>query len=288
MSDPPAGVSNRRFAELDGCTEKRVRTGKLRGELKAFPDGTIDPALAGTGWRQRNRVADSPRLTADAKRKPGAPTLAEEQRRREIALARLRQQEWAKRSAEWVLRPDVDTMWQALAAHTHEAIRASIPALTACVAKCSTMGAMAGAVRDVVYDTLTAIAETAVESTTAEAEPLPAVSDTASKLEAETVKVGALASLRQLDVDIAKGIVVSISDVEYALGEAFARVRQRMLSLEALLPPRLHGARLAGREQVIRRAIQEALDELPLHPVLPGSPPPPDRAAPAAHAASNQ
>jgi hypothetical protein len=150
------------------------------------------------------------------------------------------------------------------------------------------MGAMAGAVRDVVYDTLTAIAETAVESTTAEAEPLPAVSDTASKLEAETVKVGALASLRQLDVDIAKGIVVSISDVEYALGEAFARVRQRMLSLEALLPPRLHGARLAGREQVIRRAIQEALDELPLHPVLPGSPPPPDRAAPAAHAASNQ
>jgi hypothetical protein len=60
---PATGISAREFARRDGCDEKLVRNGKLHGYLKAFPDGSLDPALVGTGWRETNRrrggVADS-------------------------------------------------------------------------------------------------------------------------------------------------------------------------------------------------------------------------------------
>jgi hypothetical protein len=48
------GVSLREFARLDGCDDKLVRRGIGEGRLSTFADNSIDPALAGTGWRKSN------------------------------------------------------------------------------------------------------------------------------------------------------------------------------------------------------------------------------------------
>jgi hypothetical protein len=54
----PVGVSVREFARLDGCNDKLVRRALTAGKLKTLPDGKLDPALAGSGWRKQNRRAD--------------------------------------------------------------------------------------------------------------------------------------------------------------------------------------------------------------------------------------
>lgn len=46
-------ISIREFARRDGCDEKIVRRKLLSGHLVALPDGGLDPALVGTGWRER-------------------------------------------------------------------------------------------------------------------------------------------------------------------------------------------------------------------------------------------
>jgi hypothetical protein len=61
----PVGVSVREFARLDGCNDKLVRRALTAGKLKALPDGKLDPALAGSGWRKQNRRADT---SADSSR----------------------------------------------------------------------------------------------------------------------------------------------------------------------------------------------------------------------------
>ncbi|MDQ1157413.1 hypothetical protein QE385_001740 [Sphingomonas sp. SORGH_AS 950] len=53
MAEP---VSVRAFAKLDGCSHTLVSKAIKRGNLPVTADGLIDPALAGTGWRKRNRV----------------------------------------------------------------------------------------------------------------------------------------------------------------------------------------------------------------------------------------
>lgn len=55
----PAGVSLREFARRDGCSDRLVRNAISAGKLKAFADGTLDPALVGTGWRKTNRNAET-------------------------------------------------------------------------------------------------------------------------------------------------------------------------------------------------------------------------------------
>lgn len=57
MSAPAARVSVREFARLDGCDDKLVRNAIKAGKLEVCGDGKLDPALAGTGWRKRNRQA---------------------------------------------------------------------------------------------------------------------------------------------------------------------------------------------------------------------------------------
>jgi hypothetical protein len=66
------GISIREFARRDGCDEKLVRRALKSGRLAALSDGTIDPQLVGSGWRQANRrkppsskVGDWPPAPAD-------------------------------------------------------------------------------------------------------------------------------------------------------------------------------------------------------------------------------
>lgn len=55
MSAPKQPVSVREFARLDGCDDKLVRRAIKAGKLPVSTDGKVDPGLAGTGWRKRNR-----------------------------------------------------------------------------------------------------------------------------------------------------------------------------------------------------------------------------------------
>jgi hypothetical protein len=54
-SDFLIGISVREFARRESCDEKLVRRHIERGELTRFPDRSLDPALVGTGWCERNR-----------------------------------------------------------------------------------------------------------------------------------------------------------------------------------------------------------------------------------------
>lgn len=55
MSALSQPVSVREFARLDGCDDKLVRRAIKAGKLPVSTDGKVDPKLAGTGWRKRNR-----------------------------------------------------------------------------------------------------------------------------------------------------------------------------------------------------------------------------------------
>ncbi|WP_277187665.1 hypothetical protein [Caballeronia sp. BR00000012568055] len=72
------GVSLREFARLDGCDDKLVRRGIGEGRLSTFPDGSIDPALAGTAWRKSNaqRGANPPGANRRTKAATNADTSA--------------------------------------------------------------------------------------------------------------------------------------------------------------------------------------------------------------------
>jgi hypothetical protein len=60
------GISIREFGRRDGCSERLVRKALRRGRLRALPDGTLDPALVGSGWRRGNRRKATPEETGPA------------------------------------------------------------------------------------------------------------------------------------------------------------------------------------------------------------------------------
>lgn len=106
-----SGISIREFARRDGCDDKLVRRALQRSHLKADESGRLDPQLVGTGWRRRNaeRIAGLPSASsaggtvsapadssADELQLDSADLLiskAEAERRKEIALAKLREME---------------------------------------------------------------------------------------------------------------------------------------------------------------------------------------------------
>lgn len=113
-----AGISIREFARRDGCDDGLVRRALKAGRLKALPDGTIDPALVGSGWRKTNRradqgadsAADTPRTSAPAPQPtpmPEGDDLAAAELRKERALANLRQLEYDQKSGAVVPVADV-------------------------------------------------------------------------------------------------------------------------------------------------------------------------------------
>lgn len=54
------GLSIREFARREGCSDTLVRRAITQGRLKAKKDGTLDPALIGSPWRQANATASKP------------------------------------------------------------------------------------------------------------------------------------------------------------------------------------------------------------------------------------
>lgn len=58
------GITRREFARRDGCDEKLVRRALERGYLFALDDGSIDPALVKSGWREAHRRNGAPEIRA--------------------------------------------------------------------------------------------------------------------------------------------------------------------------------------------------------------------------------
>ncbi len=124
------GISIRQFAKRDGCNDKVVRRKIESGHLACLPDGKLDPALVGTGWRVRNRnaeskvsssivrsvrVEESPEKVADraANIESDAPhSKAEAERIKENYLALLRQLEYECESRKVV---EISAVIQAVA-----------------------------------------------------------------------------------------------------------------------------------------------------------------------------
>lgn len=52
-------VSIRQFAKLDGCSHTLVQRAISEGRLPISADGKLDPALAGSDWRKKNRTRNS-------------------------------------------------------------------------------------------------------------------------------------------------------------------------------------------------------------------------------------
>lgn len=49
------GITQVEFAKLDGCSQQAVYQAISSGALETYEDGSLDPALVGTGWRATNR-----------------------------------------------------------------------------------------------------------------------------------------------------------------------------------------------------------------------------------------
>lgn len=62
-------VTRREFARLEGCDEKQVRRALARGLLVADPEGKLNPAQVGSGWRKpRADSKDAPAKAPAARR----------------------------------------------------------------------------------------------------------------------------------------------------------------------------------------------------------------------------
>jgi hypothetical protein len=105
------GISIRQFAKLDHCDERLVRRALKNGWLRAYKDGSLNPKLAGTGWRRTNRKrvenvraaaeesADDASVEAAADRlvrTRGLLTKAQAETVKENALAALRELQLAR------------------------------------------------------------------------------------------------------------------------------------------------------------------------------------------------
>lgn len=68
MAKAEKGLSIREFARRESCSDTLVRRAITQGRLKAKKDGTLDPALIGSPWRQANATASK------AAAKPARPS----------------------------------------------------------------------------------------------------------------------------------------------------------------------------------------------------------------------
>lgn len=64
------GISVREFAKREGCNDKVVRRKIKSGHLNQLPNGKLDPALIGSGWRVRSDADEPAEVSA-----PGVRTV---------------------------------------------------------------------------------------------------------------------------------------------------------------------------------------------------------------------
>ena len=101
------GISKREFARREGCSPPLVRRAIKQGKLAELPDGTMDPALVGTPWRAGNRDGNREKRGSRADPDEGQVSFFDAQRRKEVALARLRELELAQKDGQLLNADDV-------------------------------------------------------------------------------------------------------------------------------------------------------------------------------------
>lgn len=130
MAKKLLGVSRRAFAQLDGCNEKLVRRAISEGRLSVLDDGSLDPDLAGTGWRKSNRQAadegpvpragprsaqphETPAQAAQRLTEEAAVlrNIAQSEQMKEHYLAELRRLEFEVKSGDLLPKAEVVGMW---------------------------------------------------------------------------------------------------------------------------------------------------------------------------------
>lgn len=97
------GISVREFARRDGCSHTLVNRAIKEGHLRKFEDGSLDPSLAGTGWRSSNRRAVGAETIEQLAERAIAeavviPSIADSEAKKEYYLAELRRLEYDVKS----------------------------------------------------------------------------------------------------------------------------------------------------------------------------------------------
>jgi hypothetical protein len=180
------GISISEFARREGCSRTLVQRKIASKHLKTLDDGTIDPALVGTGWRQGNRTqvqgATRSAPVAPVAALPGETpaeaaerivlggtellSLADAETLKENYLGRLKQLEYDLKSAAVVPRADISRFVGA----EYAAVRTKLLAIPAEQAprihRCKTVAE--------VQDVLMSIVVEALEQLTGDREPATA------------------------------------------------------------------------------------------------------------------
>ncbi|PLZ02567.1 hypothetical protein CY652_10685 [Burkholderia sp. WAC0059] len=60
------GISIREFARRECVSDTPVRRALKQARVKAFDDGTLDPSLIGTAWREGNAKGAAPAVSSSA------------------------------------------------------------------------------------------------------------------------------------------------------------------------------------------------------------------------------
>lgn len=198
---------------------------------------------------------------------PRRGSLADLERLREISLARLRAEELRAREAEWVECGIAATVWRKNARNIRAALRPIADVVAPGVPGASTRE-IAVAVHDAVYGALNDLCDGFEQRHRAQttAKPAPPISDRATRIEAEKLKAGVAARSHAVDLAIAQGRVIRMTEYSAAVAACASRVRSRLLQMEGVLPPRLVGRSEVEARRIVRGAIDEALQNLPVDP----------------------
>ena len=110
------GISVVEFAKRENCTRQAIYNAINDGFLKKQPNGKMDPALVGTGWRGKNRNVELASILPDEAAEAAAERLirasplmsvADAEKMKENYLALLRKLEYDEKSGNVVKIEDV-------------------------------------------------------------------------------------------------------------------------------------------------------------------------------------
>lgn len=102
------GISKSEFARREGVSRALVDRKLKSGALKALPDGTLDPALVGSGWHagKRDVAAKAEAITTPADK---IPPKHESEAAKEFYLAQLRRLEFEEKNGKLLPADEVTT-----------------------------------------------------------------------------------------------------------------------------------------------------------------------------------
>lgn len=148
------GISIREFARRDGCDERLVRRAIGEGRLRKLPDGTLDEAMVGTGWRASNMTRQQVIVEVQGLPEDEVPELAASLARKEYALARLRELEYAQKSRLVAPIADMTALVAAQLAKVRTRLLAIPSETAAAVARCKTAAEAEAIIRRKVVEAL--------------------------------------------------------------------------------------------------------------------------------------